>query len=79
MFACIRVGAGGHSPRFCNRLVYSFEGDYVDDLRTGHGLMEWPDGTRYEGEWEGDLPDGRGVFAFSTGQVYEGSLKVRCV
>jgi hypothetical protein len=28
-----------------------YEGDYKDGLRTGRGIMVYPNGDRYEGEW----------------------------
>ena len=29
-------------------------GEWHEDKRHGHGVMEWPDGRRYEGEWVAD-------------------------
>ena len=35
-------------------LVASVAGEWYEDKRHGHGVMEWPDGRRYDGEWVAD-------------------------
>lgn len=32
----------------------SATGEWYEDKRHGHGVMEWPDGRRYDGEWVAD-------------------------
>ena len=32
----------------------SSTGEWYEDKRHGHGVMEWPDGRRYDGEWVAD-------------------------
>ena len=31
-----------------------YDGEWYEDKRHGHGVMEWPDGRRYEVQWEAD-------------------------
>jgi hypothetical protein len=38
--------------RACNPT--SATGEWYEDKRHGHGVMEWPDGRRYDGEWIAD-------------------------
>ena len=39
---------------------------------SGHGVMEWPDGSRYEGQLSESMFDGKGRFTWSNGDVYDG-------
>ena len=49
-----------------------YEGDFVDDKRTGRGAFIWANGDRYEGEFIDDhrLHTGRYIF---NGRTDEGS------
>jgi hypothetical protein len=29
-----------------------YNGQFVDDKRSGYGVMEWPDGKKYAGYWK---------------------------
>ena len=38
-----------------------FEGDYKQDLRTGHGTHRFANGDVFEGEWETNVVEGDNV------------------
>ncbi|XP_051549311.1 ankyrin repeat and MYND domain-containing protein 1 [Myxocyprinus asiaticus] len=42
--------------------------------RNGHGIQEWPDGSKYEGEFKNNLKHGTGVFTWANGEFYKGSF-----
>ena len=37
-----------------------YEGDWLNDLRHGHGKYTWPNAIVYNGEWKNDSQDGKG-------------------
>ncbi|XP_043926036.1 ankyrin repeat and MYND domain-containing protein 1 [Protopterus annectens] len=54
--------------------VVKYTGDELNDMKHGHGLQEWPDGTRYEGQFKNDLKHGTGTFIWANGEVYIGEF-----
>jgi hypothetical protein len=51
-----------------------YEGDFLDDKRTGKGNFTWLNGTRYEGDFiEGKLT-GKGTMTWPSGNRYEGDF-----
>ncbi|XP_072517198.1 ankyrin repeat and MYND domain-containing protein 1 [Salminus brasiliensis] len=42
--------------------------------RTGAGVQEWADGSRYEGQFVDGLKHGGGVFTWANGESYKGSF-----
>lgn len=38
----------------CRLTIIACPGEWYEDKRHGHGVMEWPDGRRYDGEWVAD-------------------------
>ncbi len=42
-----------------------YEGDFIDDKRTGRGIFNWPDGNRYEGDFLDGKMHGRGILTFA--------------
>jgi hypothetical protein len=53
-------------------LKYFYEGNYVDDKKTGYGVFSWPSGSRYEGNFTEDFRDGFGLMHWADGTTYEG-------
>ena len=50
-----------------------YEGYYQNDVRHGHGVMEYRDGSRYVGEWANNQRNGEGVMEDREGKVlYKG-------
>ena len=49
-----------------------YEGEYVDSMQTGYGLMTWADGRRYEGYWVNSKCTGFGTLTHKDGRRYEG-------
>ncbi|MDR2590467.1 MAG: hypothetical protein LBC71_05735 [Oscillospiraceae bacterium] len=50
-----------------------YEGDWVNDRRSGRGVMTHPSGDIYEGEWRNDQYNGWGVYTFADGRIFEGN------
>jgi clan AA aspartic protease (TIGR02281 family) len=50
----------------------SYDGDFRDGKRDGHGVYTWPSGGRYQGEWRDNKRNGHGIFVTPTGDRYEG-------
>lgn len=48
----------------------SFEGDFVQDQKSGQGAEKWPDGTMYAGEFYNDLKNGKGLMVWPDGDRY---------
>jgi len=65
-----RHGAGRHvSARG------SYDGQWKNDMRHGHGSFVWPHGAWYQGEWKDDLEDGNGKGITLDGQYFEGGIE----
>ena len=54
---------------------YVYVGDFVEDQRSGHGRMIYPDGGVYIGEWLNDKQNGQGVDISTSGRVLTGQWK----
>lgn len=44
----------------------------IGDVRTGKGVLIWPDGSKYEGYFKNNKANGRGRLIHANGEVYEG-------
>ena len=52
-----------------------FEGNFLNDLKSGYGKMTWSTGSVYEGNWENGTKNGYGKITWLSGSVYEGNWK----
>ncbi|XP_078354008.1 radial spoke head 1 homolog isoform X2 [Oculina patagonica] len=52
-----------------------YEGEYVEDLRSGQGIFWYPDGSVYEGAWATGERNGYGVYTYINGDIYKGEWK----
>ena len=43
---------------------YIYNGEFIDDIKNGFGILKYNDGRRYEGEWENDKQNGKGLRYF---------------
>ncbi len=68
--ACV---LGPAQAREGNGVVY--EGELVDGVRSGHGVLTWADGSRYEGQFEDGVRHGQGTLLLPTGDVYTGEFQ----
>ena len=50
----------------------AYLGDFLDNVRQGHGKMVYEDGSEYEGEWKHNMRDGYGALRNSAGDLYKG-------
>lgn len=53
----------------------SYEGDFVENKKTGRGKMIYATGEIYEGEWRDDTQNGQGTMTWPTGAEYVGQWK----
>ena len=44
-------------------------------MRSGYGVQEWPDGSKYHGYWENDKANGKGKLYHASGDIYDGEWK----
>lgn len=49
-----------------------YDGEWVQNIREGFGVLKWVDGTVYKGYWKGDLREGKGAFTDVNGDTREG-------
>ena len=56
--------------RWPNGRVY--EGNFVNNKKSGNGKMTWPEGNYYDGEWEEGLQHGRGFYCSQDGTERRG-------
>ena len=49
----------------------TYEGEFLNGKRHGHGIYTWSDGTRYEGEYRDNQKHGRGIETSSDGSRHE--------
>ena len=50
-----------------------YEGDWLNDLRHGHGKYTWPNAIVYNGEWKNDSQDGKGQLEIPSAEYrYDG-------
>lgn len=73
-------------PAFTYKTGAVYEGEWMDGVRDGHGVQNWPDGAKYQGgraivlvsclgkgaEWKNNKANGHGTFYHADGDVYEG-------
>ncbi len=50
----------------------NYTGGWIDDKRTGFGVLTWPNGDRYEGHFNVNELHGIGKMNFANGQIKEG-------
>lgn len=55
------------------RKIYPhFEGNFVNNQKSGKGVLYTKEGEMYYGFWEKDLFNGRGVYKYKNGDIYDG-------
>lgn len=61
--------------------AFHYEGNMKGNVRDGHGVQSYPDGSFYEGEFKKNKFHGRGKLTLPNGDWYDGShhLKRRLV
>ena len=52
-----------------------YNGQVVNGLKEGRGILYYNNGDRYEGEWRNDKKDGKGTYFYSLGERYEGDFR----
>ena len=55
-----------------NGSMVRYEGEWVDGLHQGIGMMTWPNGQKYDGSWQKGQMHGLGVFRWQNGTCREG-------
>lgn len=49
-----------------------YTGEWMGDIRHGHGKLVFPDGGVYRGQWQNDKPHGSGTRTYPDGSKYTG-------
>jgi hypothetical protein len=49
-----------------------YEGDYVEDVRTGEGVYIFANGDRYEGQFKDNKKHGKGKMKYANGTYQDG-------
>ena len=49
-----------------------YDGEWVDDVKEGYGVLTYVNGERYEGYWKNDKAHGKGTLTYSQGDRYIG-------
>jgi S1-C subfamily serine protease len=52
-----------------------YEGQIVNEIPNGYGIMKWKIGDVYDGEWKDGNIDGYGIYTWPDGTVYAGDWK----
>ena len=53
---------------------YIYEGDFVNGIMEGNGIIKYMNGSWYEGQFKNDKYEGKGKFVFKNGNIYEGEF-----
>lgn len=54
-------------------VLRTYDGNFEDDLESGHGIAKWADGSSYDGPWSRGLMHGYGGrFVWADGTTYDG-------
>jgi hypothetical protein len=53
---------------------YIYEGDFINGVMEGDGIIKYSDGTYYEGQFRNDKYQGKGKIVFKNGGSYEGDF-----
>ena len=52
----------------------TYDGEWLNDLKNGHGVQKLANGDKYEGNFKNNLMDGYGTYTFKNGRIYEGQF-----
>ena len=52
-----------------------YDGEVIDDMKDGKGVMQYIGGNKYDGEWKNDKKEGKGTFIYKSGSQYLGEFK----
>ncbi|MCL1792352.1 MAG: protein kinase [Oscillospiraceae bacterium] len=62
-------------PNGYNTQIYDdgeYKGNYVNGIKSGHGVYKWTNGDVYEGNFVNGEPSGKGIYTMANGIVYDG-------
>jgi hypothetical protein len=51
-----------------------YEGDFVNGIMHGHGILKFASGNRYQGDMVNGKKSGKGIYTFANGSRYEGDF-----
>jgi len=52
---------------------HTYEGEWKDGVKSGNGIMIYPDGSKYTGEWANGRRHGQGVYRYCNGDIFSGT------
>ena len=53
-------------------LLFQYEGEWMEDVKEGHGVLTYVNGEKYEGYWKSDKAHGKGTLTYAQGDKYTG-------
>merc|ERR1712146_855020 len=53
----------------------TYDGEFKNGKREGHGTRKYSDGREYIGDWENGNMEGRGIYTYPSGSKYVGEWK----
>lgn len=54
---------------------YSYEGEWMNNMKHGEGIYTYNEGSRYKGQYANDNKHGLGAYLFEDGKIYFGDWK----
>ena len=45
-----------------------YEGDFVNNIKEGYGIMSYNNGEKYQGEFKNNVKDGYGIMIYNNGE-----------
>lgn len=51
-----------------------YKGNFLNEEKTGKGIITYSNGNSYDGDWKNDEPNGYGTFYWADGKRYEGAI-----
>ena len=77
LFVCLAGACGPATAqaREGDRDAVVYEGELVEGVRSGHGVLTWADGSRYEGQFKAGVRHGQGTLLLATGDLYTGEFQ----
>ncbi len=55
---------------------YRYEGGWKANLKNGHGVENYPDGSHYEGQYNSGKKHGKGKMTLTNGSIYDGEFNI---
>ena len=68
----MKEGKGVWKKSGSDEVTNTYEGEYHQDMKHGHGEFRWASGGYYKGNYEDDVKKGYGEMYWADGSIYRG-------